>query len=504
MIRYPSEMMSISSRIQFFAGFTLALGLLTWPALGQAQTVGDAVPILFLDSSAPVVVALPSTAVEAVASAPVTPAAPTVDLGTATAQDVLSAVELAKLKLEAERQKRLTIWKGQPPSYPEYPAVGEIILAIWRHNTGAVNLYLADKQGRRLWMKSPGAPPVSVSYHAQLYSSYWIDPAHQATVVGVLYPVMDERGGRYHTNETIYVPPSKAMQTPAVMATGSDYLSYLVEDAFAELARREVRSRAFPDQFLHEAIDPYLIKSVVVIEHSSHHSLLSDDGPEATLGRFYANLALNGESAFAQAESYAGALGIAQFMPKTYALFVKARPDIGLIPDFRAGMADHRNAIMAEVAYFDDALLMLPESVRADYAQNPALAADYLAAAYNGGTYRVRTAIKYFGDQWDQRHSSGYSLRTQTVNYVAKLRKVYAMLTSGVFATPNAPSNALPDGSVLVRSAPLAPMAADSAVTALGEPGTSASVGQITPQQLAKADPLTMVCFGDGSCISLQ
>jgi hypothetical protein len=479
-------------------------GLLAGPALGQAQAVADPVPIMFLDSSAPAP-ELDGSAMPALASVAPVPAVPPVDLETATAADILAAVELGKLKLEAERQKRLEIWGGAPPSYAEYPAKGEIILAIWRQDTGYVNLYLADKQGRRLWVKSPGAPPVSVSYHAQLYSQYWIEPVHQATVVAVLYPVMEERGNRYHTNETIYVPPSKAMRTPAVLAAGSDYLSYLVEDAFAELARREVRSRAFPERFLHEAIDPYLIKSVVVIEHSSHHALLSDNDPEATLGRFYANLALNGESAFAQAESYAGALGIAQFMPKTYALFVNGRPDIGLIPDFREGMADHRNAIMAAAAYFDDSLRMLPEEIRADYATNPALAADYLAAAYNGGTYRVRTAVKYFGADWDQRHNSGYSLRTQTVNYVKKLRKVYAMLQSGVFATPAAPSNALPSGSVLAQNPSLVSSLPQPAGTATGnDPAVAGTLNQISQSQLAVADPLTMVCFGDGSCVSLQ
>jgi len=53
---------------------------------------------------------------------------PPIDLETATADSLLDAVELAKLKLEQERQKRLGIWGGQPPSYAEFPARAEIVL----------------------------------------------------------------------------------------------------------------------------------------------------------------------------------------------------------------------------------------------------------------------------------------------------------------------------------------------------------------------------------------
>jgi hypothetical protein len=261
----------------------------------------------------------------------------------------------------------------------------------------------------------------------------------------------------YRTDETVYVPPTAEMFVPEMLTAGSDYLSFLVQDAFEELQRREIRSRAFPDLLLSEAIDPYLVKSVVVIEHSNHRSLLRQDDPESVLGSFYVNLAANGEAAFSDAESHAGALGLAQFIPSTYALFVKNRPDLGLIADFREGMADHRNAVIAEVAYFDDTLRMLPEEIRSDYLSDPARASAFLAAAYNGGVSRVKRAYATYGDSWDGYHGTGSSLRQETVFYVAKLRKVYSMLTSGVFATPNAPSNALPtDSSVASAPKPLA------------------------------------------------
>ena len=439
-----------------------------WLAAAASDSAPSAVSLGFGDASGPAVVQL---------------AAP-IDLETAKADNIFGAVELAKLKLEQERQKRLDIWGGQPPSYAEFPARAEIILAIWRQDVGVVNLYLADKQGRNLWIKSPGAPPVSVSSHARLYSRYYIAPSHQATVVGVLYPYMEERNGRFHTKEVVYVPPTGDMRTPEMLTAGSDYLSYLVRDAFAELKKRQVKSRAFPGQLLADVMDPYLIKSVVVIEHSDHRTLLGEDDPESVLGRFYVDLAVNRDNAFAYAESSAGALGLAQFIPSTYALFVRNRPDLGLLPDFQAGMADHQNAIMAEAAYFDDTLALLPEDIRGNYLTNPALAADFLAAAYNGGVSRVRKAYANFGDTWDQAHNSSYSLRQETVWYVAKLRKVYAMLTSGVYATPTAPSNTLPDGASLASQTHV--------------------VTTTEPVQLSRIDPISTICFGDGSCVSID
>lgn len=472
--------------------------LFGWPLLAAAESDTSTTAALYGFKDASV-----SLVAEAVAET-----APPIDLETATADNIFEAVDLAKLKLEQERQKRLRIWGGQPPSYGDFPARAEIILAIWRQDVGVVNLYLADKQGRRLWVKSPGAPPISVSYHARLYSRYYIAPSHQATVVGVLYPYMEERGGRFHTKEVVYVPPTAGMRTPELLTAGSDYLSYLVRDAFAELKKRQVKSRAFPGQLLAEVIDPYLIKSVVVIEHSDHRTLLSENDPESVLGRFYVDLAVNQDNAFAFAESSAGALGLAQFMPSTYALFVRNRPDIGLIPDFQAGMADHQNAIMAEAAYFDDTLALLPEEIRSDYLTNPALAADFLAAAYNGGISRVRKAYANFGEAWDQSHNSYYSLRMETVWYVAKLRKVYAMLTSGVYATPNAPSNTLPNGATLASqansvsgTAPQSSAAASSVPTAAVQTHT---VSGTAPLQLSNINPISTICFGDGSCVSID
>ena len=157
----------------------------------------------------------------------------------------------------------------------------------------------------------------------------------------------------------------------------------------------------------------------------------------------------------------------------------------------------------------------MPDGLKHLYLSDSAQAAEFLAAAYNGGTSRVKKAFNAWGADWGTSHLdeiqrlnvqnealiddieamkaklkrttdakqkkklengiwsqravrkkvlarlnslNSVSLKMETVGYVAKCRKVYAMLTSGVFATPAAPSGALPQQAApaVLASAPAA------------------------------------------------
>jgi soluble lytic murein transglycosylase-like protein len=114
-----------------------------------------------------------------------------------------------------------------------------------------------------------------------------------------------------------------------------------------------------------------------------------------------------------------------QFIPSTYASFA-ARTQLGLIPDFETGLKNHVNAIRASAAHLDDSLASLPSEVRA-IGMGDDKVKEYLAAAYNGGYSKVRTAIQI----WDEQISGAYQpheilsrsrLYPETINYVKKLR----------------------------------------------------------------------------------
>ena len=415
---------------------------------------------------------------------------------------ILSAVTRAKVMLQDDVVARRLKGKGKE-TVGSRPTWTDVTLAIWQRDTDAISLVELMKNGTRIKLVTTGDWPIHVDYDAKISSQYSLPPERNAIVVGVRYPIavarqVTKKKKVYDISDEVYVPYTEAFFVPEVLTAGSDYLSFLTQGAFDELRARGVKSRAFPDKLVADVIDPYLIKSIVVIEHTDHHSLLKQDDPEHTLGVFLAKLALNRDDAFAGSKSNAGALGLAQFIPSTYKIFVKNRSDLALIPDFTTGMNDHQNAVKAEVAYLDQSLAGMPTAIRTIYANDKTRAAEFLAAAYNGGDTRVKRAYAAYGDAWATDHNAELAatnaqagrlqsdiayrkkmikkgkdvaankksivksqreydaaivriaalkkanLKQETVLYVAKLKKTYSMFTTGVFATPAAPSGALP------------------------------------------------------------
>lgn len=443
---------------------------------------------------------------------------------------VMEAIGRAKELLRQELAKRQASGR-KAPIYDSTPAVADVTIAVWDRLTDRIDLYEASKQGLLLTLKTPGAPPIRVRTSAKLYSRYEVRGDANKLIVGVLYPVAVQTWLNkqlvYTTRPTVYVPYSNEFYRPDVLASGSNYLSRVIKEAFDDLSAKQVLSRAFPGRPLAEVVDPYLIKSIAIIEHLNYQSLAKDEEPEGAVGAFLVKLALNQEEAFGEVVSSAGARGLVQFIPSTYALTVRNRPDIGLIPDFKSGMSDHKNAVKAEVAYLDQALAEMPDGLKKLYASDSARAAEFLAAAYNGGPARVRTAYNAWGDDWvgahleeirqlsvrnealideieamkarlkktsDQKQITQLenniwgqrvvrkgvlarlaelnkgSLKQETMIYVAKLKKVYGMLTAGYFATPDAPANAIlePNIPVVTQAPPADPSA--PAIQALPQP----------------------------------
>ncbi|MEY4723457.1 MAG: hypothetical protein RLZZ324_970 [Candidatus Parcubacteria bacterium] len=466
------------------------------------------------------------------ADATVPPAAPQ----PAQQMTILDAVRQGRALLKADQASRAPKLAAAKPS-KSAPNQAEIALAVWDKDANAVSLVYAVKSGTSLTVTTPGNWPIRVTREAKQSSTYGFTGGRNAQVVGVRYPVSIKGGTKkkpsYTMKDTVYVPSSDpAFYNPAVLSAGSDYLSYLIQDAFDELRAKGIKSRAYPDKLVADVIDPYLLKSIVVIEHSGHVTLLGDDEPESVLGQFLVKLALNEGDAFDNSISSAGASGLVQFIPSTYKLYVTKRPDLGLIPDFRTGMADHKNAVKAEVAHLDSSLAGMPQPIRDIYASDKTKAAEFLAAAYNGGDARVRKAFAAYGESWadnraarlpglnataaslkskistlNKRIKAGKdvkankaalskattdranaiaqiagiknnALRGETAIYVAKLRKTYSLLSAGAFATPAAPSGGLPVGAQTASATVQTITPADSGTNPASAP---AALGTNTP-----------------------
>jgi soluble lytic murein transglycosylase-like protein len=147
----------------------------------------------------------------------------------------------------------------------------------------------------------------------------------------------------------------------------------------------------------------------------------------AQLNPLYVTLATNKEKAFAYSRSSVGAMGIVQFMPKTYAAVAKWN-GYGLKSSFDEGMGNATNAITAEVAYLDYLMSCLPKETVALYGTKPTLVHEVVAAAYNGGATRAVKAMAAWEENTDPKQrlhvKTRSRLKLETMNYVLKLRQV--------------------------------------------------------------------------------
>lgn len=290
----------------------------------------------------------------------------------------------------------------KPKIVTSYGAWVDVTLAVWDRSTDQIQLVHAGKSGAKLDIDKDADVGLSVRFDNGINTQFAVDDGDKV-VVAVRYPIFKDvtvtrRHPKYQLQDVVYTPYSAPLHTPELVAAGEQTLRGNIAEAEADLRAGGVMSRAFPGKPVADVIDPKLVEAIAVIEHLGGASLLGSDAQDAA-DSFYVTVAANQDDAYAYSRSTAGARGLVQFIPSTYALMAK-RSDLGLIKDFVAGMADPVNAIKAQIAYLDAELADMPLSVKDLYAVDPARVDEYLAAAYNGGDTRVRKAIAALGDGW--------------------------------------------------------------------------------------------------------
>lgn len=312
---------------------------------------------------------------------------------------LLSAIQRARQMLQARIDEDAA---KKPQVVTSTDVWVDVTLAVWNERTDEIALVHAGKSGAKLDVDKNADVGISVRFNNGVNTQFAVDDGDKM-VVAVRYPIFKDvtvkkRYPKYELQDVVYTPYSAALQTPELVAAGEQTLRANIAEASAQLRAAGVMSRAFHDRSVVDVIDPKLVEAIAVIEHLGESALL---GPDARTAQesFYVVIAANQDDAYAYSRSTAGARGLVQFIPSTYALMAK-RPDLGLIKDFGAGMSDPVNAIKAQIAYLDAELADMPLSVRDLYAVDPARVDEYLAAAYNGGGARVRKAIAGLGDDW--------------------------------------------------------------------------------------------------------
>ncbi len=379
-----------------------------------------------------------STPIADATATPALPPTPTIVLAVQRAHQLLQAA------IDADANKKPKIVTSQNVWV-------DVTLAVWNAETDEIQLVQAKKNGMSLKL-DPAAPDdfkITVAKNNGVNSTFAVDRGERI-VVAVRYPIfknvsVSRRKPRFALHDVVYTPYSDALRTSEMIAWGKDTAHGEIRAAFDALRAASVHSRAFPDQLMSDVIDPKLVESIAIIEHVGLGGL--SDGYDTATDAFYVTLGGNQADAYLYARSPAGALGLVQFIPSTYALMAK-RKDLGLIPNFDQGMADPVNAIKAQIGYLDAILADMPLSVKDLYHVDPTRVDEYLAAAYNTGDGRVRKTIAQWGDAWSEPHAADINalakkkgrrshavkklkaatLLPETVIYVKKLRQALNFL----------------------------------------------------------------------------
>ena len=291
----------------------------------------------------------------------------------------------------------------------------DIALAILDPSTNQIVTTVGMQTGQKMSFSDP-AVDVSLKTFNGVNSKFTINRPAGGTILALKYLITGPESGSKANienalNEAVYVPYSAGLSDPSVIAYGEDYLNNIIHEVTADL--QVIPSNSIPGEMITEAIPPAMIKALVYAEHTDTAAVLTGNVQD-TINQLNILFATNQGDAYKYSVSTAGARGIAQFIPSTYQSLVQRHPEAGLIPDFVAGMSDHKNSIKAMYLLLDD----YAGAVRVKAAQSFAIARvfEYGAASYNGGTTRVANALNTFGNDWNADHSGQINSLQATVN----------------------------------------------------------------------------------------
>jgi hypothetical protein len=224
--------------------------------------------------------------------------------------------------------------------------------------------------------------------------------------------------------EVVYTPFSEELNIPVLRQAGLDYVKAEIAAARQALAERGVKSRAYPGQLVSDAVPEDVALALSMIEHIDPARFERGGQQEQLINQVLVTIGANRSRAFQYSVSKAGARGLFQFIPRTYATICARYPSAHLNPEFVSGMNDHRNAAMASLLLFDSDLSVLGREQRAELKKQPEAMGQFLAAAYNCGAGRTKSAIAQHGPNWTTR------LLPETCVYLKKFDAVWPIFRS--------------------------------------------------------------------------
>lgn len=204
----------------------------------------------------------------------------------------------------------------------------------------------------------------------------------------VRYPI--ERGG--NVSPAFYVSAHPALISDELVASGKTYVNSMMNQAVQSLAADGV----------HIPADLVEIAShLVIVEHTDHQRFRNDNRAEI-YPEVLSLYALNRGDTYRYSVSSAGAGGMIQMIPKTYAAIREHHPNVTLEPDFVSGMQNHANALKAMLLYVNDTwnFLQSQDEVQQALSSGTATKTELMAAGYNSNPYRLPGYLANGGSGW--------------------------------------------------------------------------------------------------------
>ena len=205
----------------------------------------------------------------------------------------------------------------------------------------------------------------------------------------VQYPV--ERDGALR-EVAYYSSAHPALHSPALVSGGRTYVQQMLDEAAARLTAHG------------KTISPEIIDAaerLCIVEHTDHRRFKTE-AHASLYNEIFTLYALNAGDTYRYSVSSAGAGGMVQMIPPTYQAIRQQHPEVGLNPDFVAGMRDHANALEAMLLYMQGTWndLSKQEEVKLALEQNIATQTELLAAGYNSNPMRLHLYLERGGANW--------------------------------------------------------------------------------------------------------
>ncbi len=205
---------------------------------------------------------------------------------------------------------------------------------------------------------------------------------------------------------------------------GADHLRRVHATATATLRSRGVMSKAFPRRSVTAVVPSDVLMTIPIIEHVDP-SMIRRSGPGAAVRDVLSVIGRKGPGAYAASRSHAGARGLFQYMPRTYAGIRRKYPEARLIPSFTEGMKNEANAMMAAYLLLDESLSGVSAERRSALMRSPMTLRMFLAASYNAGYPRAARALRPGSRQDVPLVLRHHALPSETQGYLRKLGQVH-------------------------------------------------------------------------------